>query len=149
MLLVSERVPGEGGRGNGPGSSCIHDALLSGRVRRLLNGFHSRKQERGVDEMLLRLYEPILWRALKVSEPRAQPRVSKESIEREREGRKGRKGRETRHSPASYAPSAQVANPIVRANAASLLVDAFPLQDSNAPRAETDAYVFGSLVCCS
>lgn len=35
-------------------------------LRQVLDGFHSRKKERGVDEALHRLYEPILWRALKV-----------------------------------------------------------------------------------
>ena len=28
--------------------------------------FHSQKKQRGVDSMLLRLYNPILWRALSV-----------------------------------------------------------------------------------
>lgn len=32
----------------------------------VLDGIHSHKKERGVDEALVRLYEPILWRALKV-----------------------------------------------------------------------------------
>ena len=35
-------------------------------IRHVLDGFHSHKKERGVDEMLVKLYEPILWRALKV-----------------------------------------------------------------------------------
>lgn len=33
----------------------------------------------------------------------------------------------------------QVANPVVRANAAALLVDAFPLQSSELSRADSDA----------
>ena len=32
----------------------------------VLDGFHAHKKERGVDELLVKLYEPILWRALKV-----------------------------------------------------------------------------------
>ena len=32
----------------------------------LLEAFHSNKKERGVDEMLLRLYDPILWRSTQV-----------------------------------------------------------------------------------
>lgn len=32
----------------------------------VLQGFTEKKRERGVDEMLVRLYQPILWRALKV-----------------------------------------------------------------------------------
>ncbi len=46
--------------------------------------------------MLLRLYEPILWRSL------------------------------------------NVANPLVRRNAATILVESFPLQDPDAPQRETD-----------
>ena len=62
----------------------------------MLDGFHSQKKERGVDDMLVRLYQPILWRAMKV------------------------------------------ANPIVRGNAAALLVAAFPLQSSEFSRADSD-----------
>ena len=50
-----------------------------------------------VDEMLCRLYEPILWRSL------------------------------------------NVASALVRKNAATLLIDAFPIQDPTAPAEETDA----------
>ena len=32
----------------------------------VMNAFHRQKKQRGVDEMLLRLYNPILWRALTV-----------------------------------------------------------------------------------
>ena len=38
----------------------------------------------------------------------------------------------------------QVAHPVVRSNAACLLVDAFPLQDSNLNRADAEQYVPGS-----
>eukprot|EP00232_Nephroselmis_pyriformis_P015184 CAMPEP_0182884986 /NCGR_PEP_ID=MMETSP0034_2-20130328/19337_1 /TAXON_ID=156128 /ORGANISM="Nephroselmis pyriformis, Strain CCMP717" /LENGTH=877 /DNA_ID=CAMNT_0025018231 /DNA_START=21 /DNA_END=2651 /DNA_ORIENTATION=+ len=37
---------------------------LAAALRRVLDGFHGQKRQRGVDEMLLRLYEPILFRAL-------------------------------------------------------------------------------------
>ena len=68
-------------------------------IRQVLDGFHSHKKERGVDEALVRMYEPILWRALKV------------------------------------------ANGSVRANAAALLIDAFPLQNPDAPNAEIEEWV--------
>ncbi len=68
-------------------------------ARRALDGFHANKKERGVDETLVRLYEPILWRALRV------------------------------------------ANPTVRANAAALLADAFPLQNPDAPAREREKCV--------
>lgn len=32
----------------------------------VLEYFHQQKKQRGVDEALLRLYEPIIWRAFKV-----------------------------------------------------------------------------------
>lgn len=32
----------------------------------VLEYFHQQKKQRGVDEALLRLYEPIMWRAFKV-----------------------------------------------------------------------------------
>lgn len=72
---------------------------LAASLRRVLQGFHGKKKERGVDEMLNRLYAPVIWRALKV------------------------------------------ANPAVRANAASLLIDAFPLTDPEATRAEGDELI--------
>eukprot|EP00051_Salpingoeca_urceolata_P017934 m.249024 g.249024 ORF g.249024 m.249024 type:complete len:1108 (+) comp19082_c0_seq4:119-3442(+) len=85
--------------------TCIQDLMdhavhankeLAPVLRRVLDGFHSKKKERGVDEALVRLYEPILWRALRV------------------------------------------ARPSVRANAAALLCDAFPLQLPDATRPEID-----------
>ena len=57
---------------------------------------HEQKRQRGVDQMLLRLYDPILWRAL------------------------------------------NVANPHVRRNAASIFIEAFPLQDPTKPNVELD-----------
>ncbi|XP_064594781.1 condensin-2 complex subunit G2-like isoform X2 [Liolophura sinensis] len=36
-------------------------------LRKVLGYIHKQKKQRGVDEMLLRLYEPILWRSLKVA----------------------------------------------------------------------------------
>lgn len=65
----------------------------------VIQGFTDKKRERNVDETLTRLYQPILWRALKV------------------------------------------ANPVVRANAAALLSDAFPLQSDELTRAEADQCV--------
>ncbi|EGD83553.1 hypothetical protein PTSG_04158 [Salpingoeca rosetta] len=73
-----------------PRRSAFHVAFA------LLDVFHTNKKERGVDEMLTRLYDPIIWR------------------------------------------STQVANAIVRANAASLLFAAFPLQDPQALRQERE-----------
>eukprot|EP00002_Diphylleia_rotans_P023151 TRINITY_DN4550_c0_g1_i4.p1 TRINITY_DN4550_c0_g1~~TRINITY_DN4550_c0_g1_i4.p1 ORF type:complete len:720 (+),score=134.00 TRINITY_DN4550_c0_g1_i4:53-2212(+) len=59
--------------------SCIQDLMfhavhasssrLAGKLFRLLGCLHSKKAQKGVDEMLSRLYEPILWRALKVANP--------------------------------------------------------------------------------
>ncbi|EDO49585.1 predicted protein [Nematostella vectensis] len=63
----------------------------------VLGYFHMQKKQKGVDEALVRLYQPILWRAFKV------------------------------------------ANPLVRANAAAILVDAFPLQNPDANNEEIDA----------
>ncbi|KAL6047782.1 Condensin-2 complex subunit G2 [Balamuthia mandrillaris] len=50
-------------------SNAIHlqNETLLGAIRRILSCFHQEKKQRGVDEMLLRLYEPILWRSLKVA----------------------------------------------------------------------------------
>lgn len=42
------------------------DGGLAGLLRAVLEPLHAQKKERGVDDMLARLYEPILWRALKV-----------------------------------------------------------------------------------
>ena len=46
--------------------SCIvaKTAALSTALRRVLYGFHSQKAQSRVDAMLLRLYEPILFRSL-------------------------------------------------------------------------------------
>ncbi|XP_048579547.1 condensin-2 complex subunit G2 isoform X2 [Nematostella vectensis] len=70
---------------------------MSSRLRKVLGYFHMQKKQKGVDEALVRLYQPILWRAFKV------------------------------------------ANPLVRANAAAILVDAFPLQNPDANNEEIDA----------
>jgi condensin-2 complex subunit G2 len=69
---------------------------MAASLRAVLCGFHAQKAYRGVDAMLLRLYEPILFRAL------------------------------------------SAANPAVRRNACSLLVDVFPLQDPEADVEVTD-----------
>ncbi len=64
----------------------------------LLSHIHQQQHsQKGVSEMLLRLYSPFLWRSLKVAQSH------------------------------------------VRANAASLLLDAFPLQDPNQTREQTDS----------
>eukprot|EP01119_Soliformovum_irregulare_P001617 TRINITY_DN11343_c0_g1_i1.p1 TRINITY_DN11343_c0_g1~~TRINITY_DN11343_c0_g1_i1.p1 ORF type:complete len:679 (-),score=214.77 TRINITY_DN11343_c0_g1_i1:86-2122(-) len=50
-------------------TNAIHVAtpqIVAG-IRRILGIFNANKKVRGVDQMLLRLYEPILWRNLKVS----------------------------------------------------------------------------------
>ena len=46
--------------------SCIlaKTTALSSAIRRVLYGFHSQKAQSKVDAMLLRLYEPILFRSL-------------------------------------------------------------------------------------
>lgn len=62
----------------------------------MLSWIHLQRLQKGVSEMLLRLYGPFLWRSLKV------------------------------------------AHPHVRANAASLLLDAFPLHDPDSSREQTD-----------
>jgi condensin-2 complex subunit G2 len=56
---------------------CIQDLMyhaiharndnLFGKLRIILNAFHAQKNQKGVDEMLLRLYEPILFRCLSVA----------------------------------------------------------------------------------
>eukprot|EP01132_Coremiostelium_polycephalum_P000806 gene806-1002_t len=77
---------------------CVHSSnqRLTKSLFDFLHYFHSQKKFRGVDEMLLRLYEPIIWRSLKV------------------------------------------ANPTVRANAAKLFIDVFPLNDSDSAQKEFD-----------
>nr|DBA25095.1 TPA: hypothetical protein GDO54_012665 [Pyxicephalus adspersus] len=78
--------------------TCIQDLMHHGvhlprnspvhpRVREILGYFHQQKLRQGVDEMLYRLYQPIIWRGLK-------------------------------------APNSEV-----RANAALLFMEAFPLRD--------------------
>ena len=86
--------------------TCVQDLMhlaihvaseaLALTLARVLSYFHARKPQRGVDEMLARLYAPILWRSL------------------------------------------AVANPLVRRNAARLFLDAFPVQDPDAPARELD-----------
>ena len=76
----------------------------------MLDGFHTHKKERGVDELLVKLYEPILWRALKVRCRAAGIGLI----------------------------SAQVPNGAVRANAAALMIDAFPLQSPEMSLAESE-----------
>ena len=86
--------------------TCVQDLMhlaihvaseaLALTLARVLSYFHARKPQRGVDEMLARLYAPILWRSL------------------------------------------AVANPLVRRNAARLFLDAFPVQDPDAPAREVD-----------
>ncbi|EOD05699.1 putative condensin, partial [Emiliania huxleyi CCMP1516] len=44
-------------------------ANMATALRQVLAYTHAQKRQRGVDSMLLRLYEPILWRALKVANP--------------------------------------------------------------------------------
>jgi hypothetical protein len=48
---------------------CIHAAspALASALRRVLGAFHAHKKFRAVDELLHRIYEPILWRALRVA----------------------------------------------------------------------------------
>ena len=70
--------------------------MMATALRQVLAYTHEQKRQRGVDQMLLRLYEPILWRSLKV------------------------------------------ANPHVRRNAATLFIEAFPLQDPTKPMVELD-----------
>ncbi len=46
--------------------SCIAASSpgLNASLRRVLDGFHSQKAQGAVDSMLLRLYEPILFRGM-------------------------------------------------------------------------------------
>jgi hypothetical protein len=50
----------------------VANPSLARNIRRVLQGFHSQKKQKGVDELLLRLYEPILWRSLVVANPAAR-----------------------------------------------------------------------------
>ncbi|NXY56383.1 CNDG2 protein, partial [Callaeas wilsoni] len=78
-----------------PRSSCVHS-----KVREMLSYFHKQSKVRqGVEEMLYRLYQPILWRALKAR------------------------------------------NSEVRANAAFLFVDAFPVRDPSFNAEEMDTEI--------
>ncbi|GAQ82457.1 hypothetical protein KFL_001120010 [Klebsormidium nitens] len=49
--------------------ACLYASTpgLAANIRRVLGGFNSQKKQRGVDELLLRLYEPLLFRALQVA----------------------------------------------------------------------------------
>lgn len=47
----------------------VENSKVTSAIRKILSAFHSQKKTKGVDEMLLRLYEPILWRSLKVANP--------------------------------------------------------------------------------
>jgi len=78
--------------GNGAEYDCIQDLMnhavhasvsplyggmtMAARLRRILNVFHGNKTQPGVDEMLFRLYEPILWRALKVAHPTGMKKLN-------------------------------------------------------------------------
>ncbi|XP_023777675.1 condensin-2 complex subunit G2 [Cyanistes caeruleus] len=78
-----------------PRSSSVHS-----KVREMLSYFHKQSKVRqGVEEMLYRLYQPILWRALKAR------------------------------------------NSEVRANAAFLFVDAFPIRDPSFTAEEMDSEI--------
>ncbi|NXD00984.1 CNDG2 protein, partial [Certhia familiaris] len=78
-----------------PRSSSVHS-----KVREMLSYFHKQSKVRqGVEEMLYRLYQPILWRALKAR------------------------------------------NSEVRANAAFLFVDAFPVRDPSFTTEEMDSEI--------
>ncbi|XP_022081754.1 condensin-2 complex subunit G2-like isoform X2 [Acanthaster planci] len=78
-------------------ASRVGTRSLASTLRQLLSYFCKQKRQQGVDKMLLALYEPIIWRAVKV------------------------------------------ANASVRANAAALLIDAFPLQDPESNKEDSDA----------
>lgn len=75
------------------------DPKTAKTVRSVLHQFHENKKLKGVDEMLYRLYGPILWRCL------------------------------------------NVANPIVRRNAAALFIEAFPVQNPAEGVENTDQFL--------
>eukprot|EP01047_Picozoa_sp_COSAG01_P026012 COSAG01_NODE_1661_length_9583_cov_37.367356_6_plen_1155_part_00 len=52
-------------------SAAVHASTMSlfTALRRVLGAFHQQKKAQGVDEMLLRLYAPIIWRALAAANP--------------------------------------------------------------------------------
>ncbi|XP_048462087.1 condensin-2 complex subunit G2 [Rhincodon typus] len=90
--------------------NCIQDVMHHGvhlprnspvhsKVRELLSYFHQQKLRQGVDEMLHRLYQPILWRGLKAR------------------------------------------NSEVRANAAILFIEAFPIRDPGLANEEVDVQI--------
>ncbi|XP_006634573.2 condensin-2 complex subunit G2 [Lepisosteus oculatus] len=89
---------------------CIQDFMQHGihlyrsspvhsKVRQILSYFHNQKLRQGVDEMLYRLYKPILWRGLKASSSE------------------------------------------VRANAALLFTEAFPIQDPSLSNEDMDSEI--------
>ncbi|KAJ1476020.1 condensin II non structural maintenance of chromosomes subunit-domain-containing protein [Baffinella frigidus] len=50
---------------------CVHAATpaLASALRKVLAVVHKHKKNKAVDEMLARVYEPVLWRSLKVANP--------------------------------------------------------------------------------
>ncbi|XP_070175011.1 condensin-2 complex subunit G2-like [Littorina saxatilis] len=83
---------------------CIHSTRQGPQpmfniLFRVLHYFHSQKKQRGVDSMLLKLYNPFLWRSLSVP------------------------------------------NTEIRANSAALLLDAFPLQDTDSNAEDSDVLI--------
>lgn len=47
----------------------VGDATTAKAVRKVLRVFHENKKQKGVDEMLYRLYSPIIWRCMSVANP--------------------------------------------------------------------------------
>lgn len=41
-------------------------------IRLILDAFHKNKPKAGIDEMLYRIYEPVLWRSLNASNPQVR-----------------------------------------------------------------------------
>ena len=66
---------------------CIEDVMANAvgcannntasALRSILGYLHTQKKQAGVDEMLSRLYEPILWRSLKASNPSVRSNAAK------------------------------------------------------------------------
>lgn len=54
------------------GAILTKSRQLCANLLRILSGLHQQKRVRGVDEMLHRLYEPILWRHLKAANSSAR-----------------------------------------------------------------------------
>jgi condensin-2 complex subunit G2 len=50
---------------------CIHASIekTHKNLKIILHVIHEQKKYKGIDEMLYRCYEPIIWRALKVANP--------------------------------------------------------------------------------